>query len=240
MRRYENLLLHIPHASTAMPAGVLNTTLDEEEQLLIDYYTDELFMPDEESARIEVVVFPYCRLFCDVERLPDDPLEARGLGISHERRTADGQLRTFGSKQDAYKTYDRYHCDVVTQITDKRLPLLLIDCHSFSAHPNLLVANPPQDIDICIGYNDDVTRPEQAVIDAIHYYFISRGYRVGINTPFSNSKTFDVPGGNNYHSVMIEVNKSVYMNEETQKKTEGFHRLHADLQTLYSFLLRSV
>jgi len=116
--------------------------------------------------------------------------------------------------------------------------LLLIDCHSFSSLPNLLNANPPQDIDICIGFNEDETKPSKVVIGNIQNYFISKGYRVGINNPFSNSKTFDVPGGNKYHSVMIEVNKQLYMNEETLEKTAGFLRLHNDIQGLYDMLLR--
>ena len=112
---------------------------------------------------------------------------------------------------------------------------LLIDCHSFSSQPNLLCSNPP-DIDICIGFNDDSTCPEKVVIGKIKEHFLSRGYKVGINTPFSNSKTFEVPV--RYHSVMIEVNKRLYMNEQTLEKTDGFDRLKADIQSLYDKLLQ--
>ena len=55
--------------------------LDFDERLLIDYYTDELFIPKVASEGIRYAVFPYCRLFCDVERLMNDPLESRGLGF---------------------------------------------------------------------------------------------------------------------------------------------------------------
>ena len=68
---------------------------------------------------------------------------------------------------------------------------LLIDCHSFSSIPNLLNSN-PSEIDICIGYNDDMTCPDIEVINNIVRYFEYLGYRVGINKPFSNSKTFSV------------------------------------------------
>ena len=59
---------------------------------------------------------------------------------------------------------------------------------------------------------------------------------MGINEPFSNSKTFAVPG--EYYSVMIEVNKRLYMNEYTLEKTEGFERLKQDIQSLYRYLLK--
>jgi N-formylglutamate amidohydrolase len=98
-----------------------------------------------------------------------------------------------------------------------------------------LNSNPP-DIDICIGYNDDETHPNKVVIGNIVQYFKSLGYKVGINTPFSNSKTFSVPS--KYHSVMIEVNKRLYMNEHTLEKNEGFERMKTDIQSLYGILLK--
>lgn len=112
---------------------------------------------------------------------------------------------------------------------------LLIDCHSFSSQPNLLNSNPP-DVDICIGFNDDATCPNKVVIGNIVQHFSSLGYKVGINKPFSNSKTFDVPV--KYHSVMIEVNKQLYMNEQTLEKTNGFEQLKANIQSLYDKFLQ--
>lgn len=81
------LLLHIPHSSKAFPKGSRHSfaDLDNEERLLVDYYTAELFVPSNETEHIKSVVFPYCRLFCDVERLINDPLEKDGLGIRYIR-----------------------------------------------------------------------------------------------------------------------------------------------------------
>jgi len=243
-RRYKNLILHIPHSSVKIPN---NETTKRDKKLLeigqnlIDFYTDELFVPEEKNEHIESVIFPWCRLCCDVERLPNDPLEKEGLGISYHITLPDGQRHTLSSSENARKMYEDFHDMVIQKIRkgDTCGPgLLLIDCHSFSSLPNLLNANPPQDIDICIGFNEDETKPNKVVIGNIQNYFIYKGYRVGINNPFSNSKTFDVPGGNKYHSVMIEVNKKLYMSEETLEKTDGFLRLHNDIQELYTRLLR--
>ena len=101
--------------------------------------------------------------------------------------------------------------------------------------PNLLNSNPP-DIDICIGYNDDETCPEKVVIGNIVRHFESYGYKIGINEPFSNSKTFAVPV--NYHSVMIEVNKRLYMNEHTLEKNDGFEKLKEEIESLYNIILK--
>ena len=231
---YENLLLHIPHSSTSFPEGSGHTfgdLLDDEKQL-IDYYTYDLFAPSRKTENIRTAVFPYCRLFCDVERLINDPLEEKGLGISHSRFIGRDH-RNFDNSHTAYIEYVDFHAEVAKTLvrTDRTL---LIDCHSFSAFPNLLNENPP-DIDICIGFNDDETCPPKKVIGNMVLYFMDNGFKVGINAPFSNSKTFPVP--NRYHSVMIEVNKRLYMDERTLEKSEGFEKIRDVIQNLYPMLL---
>lgn len=113
---------------------------------------------------------------------------------------------------------------------------LLIDCHSFSSLPNLLNRNPPSDIDICIGYNEDDSCPNKTTISDIVRYFDLLGYKVGINNPFSNSKTFSVP--TEYHTVMIEVNKRLYMNEDRLEKIDNFYKVKHEMQLLYQYLLK--
>ncbi len=236
---YEKILLHIPHSSTSFPSDSTFTfkDLDEEEKLLIDYYTDKLFIPLKQIG-ISPYIFPYCRLFCDVERLANDPLEDKGLGISYHRRVNNdkSEERFFSTLTEAFHYYADFHAHVAKKIVEASQigKTILIDCHSFSARPNLLNSNPP-DIDICIGYNDDETKPHDNVIEHIVTHFMGCGYHVGINIPFSNSKTFAVPV--NYHSVMIEVNKKLYMNELTLQKTVGFRKMKSEILALYEELL---
>ena len=231
-----NLLLHIPHSSVAFPTSTQYgfNDLDEGERLLIDYYTDELFSPKASAERIRKMVFPYCRLYCDVERLINDPLEKDGLGISY-RRQVHGNWRSFSNLEEAFALYADFHAEMSKRLVQLGDDTLLIDCHSFSNLPNLLNSNPP-DIDICIGFNDDETCPNQNTISNIVQHFKIRGYKVGINKPFSNSKTFAVPV--KYHSVMIEVNKRLYMNETNLEETEGFKKLKNDILSLYDIILR--
>ena len=106
---YRNILLHVPHSSSVFPEDSKFSwkDFDDEEQLLIDYYTNDLFS----------IVFPYCRLFCDVERLTKDPLENKGLGISY-RRYQGGGLRSFGTLQKAYPYYADHHSTMSKKIVE--------------------------------------------------------------------------------------------------------------------------
>ena len=93
-----------------------------------------------------------------------------------------------------------------------------------------------KDIDICLGYNEDQTKPSEEVLQFVANFFMQKGYRVVFNKPFSNSKTAETE--HQYHSLMIEVNKHCYMNEETLEKTNGFEKFHNELQNLYKLLLK--
>lgn len=68
-------------------------------------------------------------------------------------------------------------------------------------------------MDICIGFNEDWSRPQDSVIDLVARTFRDAGYVVGINTPYSNS--IPPAKGFEYLSIMIEVNKRLYLRDDT-------------------------
>lgn len=106
---------------------------------------------------------------------------------------------------------------------------LLIDCHSF---PGELAP----DIDICIGYNEgEDNAPSEKILKMTEQFFRTRGYNVARNKPYSNSITplATVP----YHSMMIEVNKNLYLNADGSKG-RGFGILQGKINDFYLFLLK--
>jgi N-formylglutamate amidohydrolase len=261
---YKHLVLNIPHASTNIPEEFMPPQkwhkkenalrkYQEHARYLIDYYTDELFSV--EDKRIKPVVFDLCRTLCDVERMVNDPLEKEGYGIvcskvmqydpGETKCSVDYNPIRYANNKSLLLRYLDYQNRLATAIVkascDKQYlnpnSVLLIDCHSFSSMPTALCHPGPaeQQVDICLGYNDDATCPPAELIDLVASYFEGLGYRVGRNTPFSHSKTVECPVP--YHSLMIEVNKRCYMCEQTLEKMEGFVRLHQAIEGLYSRLL---
>lgn len=226
---YNDIILHIPHAGILGPDGE-RMELTPSEWLLVDKYTDELFGA-KNSWGIRSVSFPYCRLFCDVERLPHDPLEKENMDVYYSPD------RKIGTDRKSFSLYEEHQHRLAQAILASGDSItLLVDCHTFSEKPNALQSDTTgfENIDICIGYNEDWSKPN----DAIPYFvseFERRGYRVRTNYPFSNAKAFELP--KRYHSIMIEVNKRLYMNEETGEKNEGFDNLQNDIGEVLSGLL---
>jgi N-formylglutamate amidohydrolase len=155
-----------------------------------DWFTDLLFIPDNREG-IQFITSDYSRFVVDVERLVNDPLEKIGQGIVY--KTYNGLHRTFKGNEEIEMF--RYHAKY---IRDLRLMLnehsLLIDCHSFPSDLS--------DVDICIGYNDDWSKPDDVVVDTVSRYFTELGYKVGINEPYSNS--YSPKTEHEYKSLMIE------------------------------------
>ena len=244
MENYSNIILHIPHASQNLPDNFFKNKegkelLMKESSPLIDYFTDDLFRPSVKyDRRFKMLVAHYCRTLLDVERLKNDPLEKRGMGILYGK----GERRSLFALKDGIDElmlsyYDDYNDKAAEIIRSCSFPLI-IDCHSFSSHSTKLVEMTPEmaEIDICLGYNEDETRPSDDFIDIVEKHFAAYGYNVARNRPFSNSKTFDT-GNYPHHSLMIEINKKLYMNEETLEKTAGFNRLQNCLFDLYDTIL---
>lgn len=64
--------------------------------------------------------------------------------------------------------------------------------------------------------------------------FEEAGYSVALNRPYANSIA---PKGYIGHSLMIEVNKRLYMNEKAIEKSDGFERLQSVIRQVYEELL---
>ena len=219
--------LNIPHSSV-FAADLIpynnSSQLEADVRKWTDWYTDSLFLPEHSlCANISTHIFPYSRFFIDVERLVDDEKESIGQGIIYTN--FNGNIRSVGS-QEKVRLMEIYYGYIAGFYLNESS--LLIDCHSF---PSLLAP----EIDICIGYNNDESKPECGLIARIADIFKSANYRVAFNTPYSNALTPSKPI--NYKSFMIEVNKATYMDEETLKPHEGFSILRRQILKLYQEIL---
>jgi N-formylglutamate amidohydrolase len=121
--------------------------------------------------------------------------------------------------------YSRFVVDLKSMLNEHSL---LIDCHSFPSDLS--------EFDICIGFNDDWSRPSDFIIDLVVEFFKKKGYKVSINSPYSNAIA---PETNFvYNSIMIEINKKVYLNEQSLELTDNANILREQLSKLYRILLR--
>jgi len=246
-----NVVLHIPHSSTAIPDEVRHSIdltdeeLKRELLLMTDHFTDELFQyPVLLSRRI---VFPVSRLIVDPERFTDDssePMAAKGMGVVY-RKTSDGKdLRKKLTQAERSQFIDKYYRPhherlrgAVTRTLDLHGVCLIIDCHSFPSkalpYEQEQFGNRP---DVCIGTDHDHTPPwlRDTAIRCWH----SLGYAVAENSPFSGSL---VPLAYRTNckvlSMMVELNRSLYMDELSGSKGPGLEHVRRDLGLVLESLI---
>lgn len=233
-------ILHVPHASTMIPAEarsqffLSDDELDAELARMTDHATDTLFglgWPAE-----QVVMAAVSRLVVDVERFEDDaqePMAGKGMGAVYTR-TADGQplRRTLlpSEREDLLARWYRPHHRLLTakvrDAVERYGKALIIDAHSFPHAPlpyeDPTLARP----EICIG-TDEFHTPVP-VRDALVAAFRSVGFTVGVDEPFSGAL---VPAAfyrmdRRCQSLMIEVRRDLYVNDAGLTLDRYFHRIH--------------
>jgi N-formylglutamate deformylase len=237
-----NVVLHIPHSSRNVPTEerhairLDDADLSNELLRMTDAYTNELFPPTPvEAGR---VVFPLSRLICDVERFSsdeDEPMAIRGMGVIYTRTSMGQLLRAQPDPVSRKSILDRWYWPhhsrlerMVDEVTTRSSSCLIVDCHSFSS-----VALPyevdqtEKRADFCVGTDPFHTPPpiRDAIVAAVREY----GYSITVDAPFSGAL---VPlvfyrKDRRVRSVMIEVNRRMYMDEGSGLKNREFEQVRA-------------
>ena len=241
---FENhYVIHLPHANVEIPQKYLNDYLLSEEELsaniyqYADYRTDELYKFFLQN--IESVVNPYSRLFMDPERFFDDERESMqkkyGLGWFYENAILSQKpLRDKKHKKEIEKYYHEHH-KKLTELVEKKLKLYgrctIIDCHSFSDERYWFHEKNSALPDICIGY--DKYHKDTKLVETIEDVF--QDYNLNINKPYAGSL---VPNkfymnDSRVKSVMIEINKKLYLETDNITKNKNFKTIQNRIKSIY-------
>jgi N-formylglutamate amidohydrolase len=244
MEKFDGIVLNIPHA--AVLNGVFSKDLGGwgynshliNEMILdhCDLFSDFIFHYD--HPKVTSVIAEYSRFVVDMERLKDDPLESIGQGMlythycSYNRAPLSPEAKSY-----LVGLWEAYQQRLYDEL-QKKGRALLIDCHSFSSRL-------AKDVDVCIGFNEDSSKPDEDTLRHIVSVFEKHEYKVSLNFPYSNSITPLYSGEDGtvcpYKSVMIEVRKGLYMDQYRHTIKDDTHfapRLSHTLHELYESLLK--
>lgn len=235
---YKNaIVIHVPHSSTNLPIDIRqiillnNDELNKELLLMTDWYVEELFCSD----RVALVKNEYSRLVFDPERFRNDEDESMskvGMGAIYTKTSSGNVLREIDpnlNEELLKKYYDPYHSrfnDVVCCINNIFGKCLIIDAHSFpsKALPYEKSSGKKRP-DICIGTCDFHTPKKLSQFASD--YFTSKKMTVALDYPYSGSITpmKFYKKTKKISTVMIEINRSLYMDEKTGKKNSNFNNI---------------
>jgi len=248
------ILAHIPHSSTFIPPEMKANFLLSDDELqkellrMTDKYTDEIFSCVSELGGISVV-YNYSRLVLDPERFRDDKKEKMadkeiGMGVVYTKDSSGRKLREInGNDRDLLllNLYDPYHMAITEEVEELLSNFgrcLIIDGHSFPAirlpYEKPQTTERPQ---ICLGV--DAYHTPKDLIEFIQGFFEGLNLTTEINSPFEGcyvpAKFFHQD--KRVKSIMIEINRGLYIDENTGEKKCSFKEFRSIIQRLINQII---
>jgi N-formylglutamate amidohydrolase len=147
--------------------------------------------------------------------------------------------------------YQPYHKEIETLFDEAHYrygQVWHINCHSMPENTAIprrraigFNGNRPKPVDFVLGDRDGTTC-DPAFTRLIRHFLEDLGYSVTINDPFKGVeliRKYSEPALGR-HSLQIEINKALYMDEETGLKTADFKRVKKDIDTMIGFIANHI
>ncbi|MBZ6104144.1 N-formylglutamate amidohydrolase [Streptomyces olivaceus] len=241
------VILHVPHSSRAVPAGVRPGIVlsDAELERELDHMTDAHTAEIAGAAAALAGRTPWrfvnrtSRLVVDPERFPDEREEmaAVGMGAIYTRTSHREALREDGTDPGPLiERYFRPYARAMTEAVADRLAAtgraVVLDVHSYPSEPLPYELHgggprPP----VCLGTDGFHTPP--ALLAAAREAFAPCG-ETGLDSPFAGTYVpLDFYGRRaEVGALMVEIRRDTYMTEPGGPAGPGLPRLAAALAAL--------
>ncbi|MEM7406813.1 MAG: N-formylglutamate amidohydrolase [Pseudomonadota bacterium] len=256
------LVFDSPHSGTWFPDDSALVLARQQLQKLEDPFVDALFATAP-TFGATLVAAQFARACIDPNRAEDDihapalsggwPGQSRptqkallGVGLVF-MRTPDGEALYAEPPTAAVvrarieQLYRPYHERLDAEIASLQRQyghVWHVNCHSMPSRPgHLLSAVAPRRADFCIGDRHG-TSCSPALTSLIAETLADQGYRVAVNEPYAGVELIRRHGQplRGRHSVQLEINRDLYMDEQAHVRHEGFEILQRVLEHLVQTL----
>ncbi len=223
-----------------------------------DAYVDEL-IAGATSVGVAIVQAQFPRSYIDVNRGEDDldpallseawqgplaPSERTLRGLGLVRRLCQSGVPMYAAplavatvQQRILRCYRPYHAALealIRQRSEQFGAVWMIDCHSM---PSRRLDGSLLPVDFVLG-DRDATSCDPAFTRYVRDVLQDYGYSVAINNPFKGVEILRRHGQpqRGRHALQLEISRSLYMDELTLEKHEGFARVQDVLARLFALL----
>ena len=261
------LVLDSPHSGHDFPADFGAVVSEAQLRESEDCYVDELYAAAHELG-VPLLAATFPRTYLDPNRNAGDidleliegpwPWEYRPsgkarIGKSLIWRTLEDGRPIYARKlapEAVRRRIERFHTpyhrslqELLDTATKKADRVYHINCHSMRCVAGKQSEDGPGNVrpDFVIGDRDGTTC-ETRFTALVRDTLAGMGYRVSVNDPYKGVELIraysDPKAGR--HSLQIEINKRLYMDEKTLAKSDGFSRLQSHLGELLRVLQKSL
>jgi N-formylglutamate deformylase len=251
------LVFDSPHSGQLFPSDFVSSVEPAQLRTGCDLFIDDLWQ-SVPSAGGHLLHALYSRMYIDLNRAPDDidplllegPLEGinptayseRGMGLI--RRLALPDVPMYESRlslseihariQQYHQPYHQQLKSTLDALHQRFSGVWHIDCHSMKSRGNRMnIDSGALRPDVVLGDNDGHSAGADFT-DVIEQAFVRLGYSVVRNSPYKGGYLVRHYGdvSNNRHSMQIEINRALYMDEQAFSPNENYAALKKDLGTI--------
>lgn len=256
----------VPHSGEKVPAEVEWLKGLSEPHLMrdVDRYVDQLYAPIIEELEIPHIISQWHRYVVDLNRKSDEydenavegaphPVGAHPKGLHWSVTTINEPLITQPMTAELHqqllnKYYEPFHKQVTELATRLRSPsapnVFHLDLHSMPSVGTNLHPDPGERrADIVVSdYHGKSSRSD--FVDLVKKAYQDVGFNVAYNWPYVGGGVTQRYGKpeKGHHTVQVELNRDLYMDEETKKPKEDEYaatqlRLCRAIETIYGELV---
>ncbi len=245
MNKQLPLLVTIPHSGEKVPTQTpwLNSLPEEILMCDVDRYVDLLYAPALAELKLPFVKTEWHRYAADLNRIPDDvdasSVQGNSLAAGTHSRgfhwvitTYKNQLMTEPMSQKSHDelvalVYEPFHSSIRQMYSDLHAQgfnkTFHIDAHSMpsvgtSEHRD------PGETRAEIVVSDSMGKScDPRFKDLVIAAYVTAGFKVGYNWPYFGGRLTEQYGhpSREQHTLQVEINRSLYMNETTKKLNES-------------------
>jgi N-formylglutamate deformylase len=254
-----------PHSGVLAPADFAPVLPLQELFRTADAYVDELFSAaPEHGAVLIAATFPRCYIDANrsLEQLDpgmvaepwpgltvNDAKVCRGVGLIWARLPSgapfyDAPLPRADVERRIERCWRPYHAAIESALDQAHArfgAVWHVNCHSMRAHGTARDEEGARQVrpEMVLGDRDGTTC-DPAFLDLVHGVLVGFGYAVAINRPYKGQELVRryADPANHRHSLQIEINRALYMNERTGERSASFAALRAQLSHLVETVCR--
>jgi N-formylglutamate deformylase len=257
------MLLDSPHSGTDYPADFGHDIAVARLREAEDTHVEKLFTPwVAQGATLIAARFPRSYIDCnraaddiDVQVLDApwkgtiNPSRKAALGKGLIWRCMDDGTPIYARKLTAHEVQNRiarcwqpYWGELAAQaarIRSTHGKMFHINCHSMPSRAAAFATDTQQQVgaphpDFVVGDRDGTTCDHRFSF-FVTQFLRARGYRVTLNDPYKGVEIVRVLGrpGDDQHSLQLEVNRRLYMDEATRELHSGFEQVRSVLADLW-------
>ncbi|MBO9355871.1 N-formylglutamate amidohydrolase [Bordetella petrii] len=258
------LVLDSPHSGTTYPPDFASSVPIATLRTAEDTWVDDLWN-DAVGMGVPLIAAAFPRAYIDANRsldeidsqlldqpwpepLPDSPKVKLGKGLIwrmlddgtplYDRKLSLDEVR---HRIDAcWKPYHAQVARLLDAAHARHGKVWHINCHSMPSVAGAFATDKPGLVhpDFVLGDRDGSTS-DPAFREFVAAWLRERGYHVSVNDPYKGVELVRAFGrpAEGRHSLQVEINRKLYMDEVTLRPSAGYGKLKADLRDLTAALL---